>query len=141
MNSTRISLLVRLKDLENSAAWEEFDQIYRPMLPRFVRTCGVHGAAAEDVVQECMTSITKHIGTFQHEPGRGAFRAWLRTMVVNRVLNLRRAAREVQIGSEEFRVLEGNEPSPEETFDRICREEFLRFCLQEIRREIEPSTF
>jgi RNA polymerase sigma factor (sigma-70 family) len=141
MDTTRISLLARLKDLDNSGAWEEFDQIYRPMLHRFVRACGLNGAAGEDVVQECMASVAQHIGRFEHEPGRGAFRAWLRTMVVNRVLNLRRGAREVQAGSEDLRVLITDEPGPEETFDRICREDFLQYCLKDVRRDLEPSTF
>ena len=34
MNTTRASLLARLKDLDNTVAWQEFDGLYRPMLQR-----------------------------------------------------------------------------------------------------------
>ena len=54
MDTTRASLLLRIKDTRNTHAWAEFDAIYRPMLYRFARARGLDDAAAEDLVQHCI---------------------------------------------------------------------------------------
>lgn len=141
MNTTRASLLARLKDLDNTVAWREFDELYRPMLQRFTRACGVNGAVADDLVQECMAAIVKHIGRFEHEPGRGAFRGWLRTIVVNRVLDLCRKRSEPQADSKDLRGLADGRPTPQELFDQICSEEHLGYCIRRLREVVESSTF
>ena len=48
MAVTRASLLLRIRDPKDNAAWKEFDAIYRPMLQRFARTMGLGAADAED---------------------------------------------------------------------------------------------
>ena len=64
IDKTRVTLLHRIKDPDNIRAWEEFDAIYRPMLERFAMGRGLDHAAAEDVVQQCMTAIQRVIGAF-----------------------------------------------------------------------------
>jgi RNA polymerase sigma-70 factor (ECF subfamily) len=141
MNSTRFTLIASLKEKENSTAWREFDSLYRPMIYRFVHACGVSGAAGEDIVQDCMTAIVRHLPRFQARQERGSFRSWLRRIVVNRVLNLQRGEdREINGKSQALRAALGREPAPDELFDRICDEEQLQFCLGEISSEVEPST-
>src|SRR5437667_2487635 len=98
MNTTQITLLARLDNRQDSSAWREFDQLYRPMLYRFAHACGVTGTAADDLVQDCMAAVVQHIGGFEPASGsfpRASFRGWLRRIVVNRVLNCRRAQREI----------------------------------------------
>ncbi len=67
MNTTRISLLLRIKDLKDADAWAEFDAIYRPILSRFAAARGLQEADVDDVVQHCMTAIHAHIKAFEYD--------------------------------------------------------------------------
>lgn len=141
MQTTRASLLVRIKDRRNSAAWGEFDAIYRPMLHRFAIMRGLDDASAEDVVQQCMTAIHNHIEGFDYDPSKGRFKGWLRTLVNNRIRNLARDRHDRPAESQDFKQDQAREPSPEEAFDHIWMEEHLKHALRLVRDEVDQQTF
>lgn len=141
MQTTRASLLMRIRDRRDAAAWGEFDAIYRPMLLRFATLRGLEHAAAEDVVQQCLLAVQEHIERFDYDPKKGRFKGWLRTMVNNRIRNLLRDRHETPAESQDFKRDQEREESPEETFDRLWMEEHLRHCLQRIRGETDELTF
>jgi len=141
MQTTRASLLIRIRDRRDAAAWEEFDAIYRPMLLRFATLRGLEHAAAEDVVQQCLIAVQEHIERFDYDPKRGRFKGWLRTLVNNRIRNLRRDRRETPGESGYFQRDQAREETPEETFDRLWMEEHLRHGLRRVRRETDEQTF
>lgn len=141
VNTTRASLLLRLRNPADQPAWREFDSIYRPMLGRMVRKAGLHDADAEDVVQHCMASIHQHIQGFEYDPSKGKFKSWLRTLVNNRIRNLRRARAHVAAETGDFERPQEREPLPEQVFEDLWLQEHLRFALSQIREEVEPTTF
>lgn len=134
MDTTRASLLIRIRDRNNSDAWRQFDAIYRPMILRFARSRGASEADAEDVVQHCLTAIQKHAESFEYDPRRGRFRGWLCTLACNRVRNLHRAERRREAGPVESTPAESTE-TPEQAFERVWLEEHLRHCLAVVERE------
>ena len=141
VDTTQASLLGRIKDRADSAAWREFDAIYRPMLHRFAMASGLDNAEAGDVVQHCMAAISRHIDGFEYDPGRGRFRSWLRTLVNNRVRNIARDRHDLQAESQDFKRPQRRETTPEEHFDRLCWQEHLNHCLDRVRSEVEELTF
>lgn len=141
METTRASLLLRLRDRRDQSAWAEFDQIYRPMLYRFAVARGLGHAQAEDVVQQCMASINDHIDGFEYDPKKGRFKGWLRTMVNNRIRNLLRDRKEFFAESGVFRDRAAGGPSPDELFDQIWMDEHLKHALRLVRDEVEEKTF
>ena len=74
---TRASLLKRLRDWRDQASWEAFFQIYWKLIYGVARKAGLSDAEAQDVVQETMTSVAKHMPTFRYDPALGSFKAWL----------------------------------------------------------------
>src|SRR5262245_6671851 len=50
--STRQSLLVRLLDPRDQAAWTEFVEIYEPLIQRLARSRGLQRADADDLAQD-----------------------------------------------------------------------------------------
>jgi RNA polymerase sigma-70 factor (ECF subfamily) len=44
VDTTRPSLLLRIRDLSDKAAWRAFDEIYRPMVFRFALASGLSHA-------------------------------------------------------------------------------------------------
>lgn len=141
METTRPSLLLRLKSSNDQAAWYEFDSIYRPLLCRFAKAKGLRAEEAEEIAQECMTALTRYIESFEYDPQKGKFKAWLRTMVNNRIINLRRGRREVQAETRDFRELHQLDEAPDELFDKLWRQQHLKHCLRLVKSEVEKSTF
>jgi RNA polymerase sigma-70 factor (ECF subfamily) len=141
MDTTRVSLLIRIKDRRNDRAWADFDAIYRPMLLRFATSRGLDEGDAEDVVQHCMAAVHKHIEQFDYDPDKGRFRGWLRTVVNNHVRSLLKKRHDPIADSQELEQLQDREPLPEVVFDRMWMEEHLKHCLRRIRAEVDEETF
>lgn len=141
MDTTRPSLLLRIRDPSDAGAWRTFDALYRPMLERFARARGLSPEDAEDIAQQCLAVITDRSAEFSYDPQKGRFKGWLRTLVNNRVRNLLRDRREFQGDTADFQNLPEPEPTPDEAFERIWAEEHLWHCLRELRGEVEEPTF
>ncbi|MFH1419975.1 MAG: sigma-70 family RNA polymerase sigma factor [Planctomycetota bacterium] len=141
METTRPSLLIRVRNQRDQDAWHEFDAIYRPMLRRFARVRGLDDGAADEVAQECMVAVSRYIGGFEYDPQKGRFKGWLRTLVNNRIRNMLRDRHEVQAESQDFKRPEHQGRTPEEIFDAIWKQEHLKQCLRFVKREVESSTF
>ncbi|MBK8268613.1 MAG: sigma-70 family RNA polymerase sigma factor [Planctomycetes bacterium] len=141
MDTTRASLLLRLRDRADADAWALFDRIYRPMLTRFAMRMGLGREDADDVVQQCLKAVAQHIGSFEYDPARGRFKGWLRTLVQNKVLNELRIRRPVAAESGMLRSIQADEENPADAFERIWMQEHLWHCLKELRSEVEGTTY
>ncbi len=85
--TTRISLLLRLRDTHDVPAWERFVSLYAPLFYGFARRKGLQDADAADIAQEVLTSVAQQMPQWQYTPERGSFRGWLFTIARNRVNN------------------------------------------------------
>ncbi|OYV84687.1 MAG: RNA polymerase subunit sigma-70 [Planctomycetia bacterium 21-64-5] len=90
---TRASLLVQLRDGSNHRAWQEFLDLYGPMVYSFARSRGLQDADAADLMQEVMRSVMNAIGRFDYDRQQGTFRGWLFTITRNKVFNFLSARR------------------------------------------------
>lgn len=141
MDTTRPSLLIRIRDRADGDAWRTFDDIYRPILFRFARDIGLTVTDAEDVAQECLSAVSDHIREFDYDPHRGRFKGWLRTLVNNRVRNLLRSRRGGVGDAASMNLPQECEDGPEDAFERVWMEEHLRHCLERLRGEVDERTF
>ena len=90
MNDTRQSLLLRAQTGQ-IGAWKDLTDLYRPLIIGWLNRQGVPARDLEDLSQEVLLSVVKHLPDFQHSGHRGAFRAWLRTIVCRRTADYWRA--------------------------------------------------
>jgi RNA polymerase sigma factor (sigma-70 family) len=141
MHTTRASLLLRIRNRDDGAAWREFDAIYRPMLHRFASASGANATEAEDIVQHCMSAVHQHISSFEYDKAKGRFKGWLKTLVANKVRNFFRDRHEKNADSMDFRALKAKDASPEDLFDKIWMDEHLKYALKLVKEEVEPQTF
>src|SRR5437762_14227448 len=88
---TRASLLLRLRDPRDEAAWREFIGLYAPLVYGYARKQGLQDADAADLCQDVLGSVAGAVGRLDYDPARGAFRNWLFT-VVRRKLSTWRSA-------------------------------------------------
>jgi RNA polymerase sigma-70 factor (ECF subfamily) len=93
MNSTPVSLLEQLRRSPDEAAWARFVHLYSPLLFRWARQAGLDEADAGDLVQDVFVILLKELPRFELDPAH-SFRAWLKTVVLNRWRNqVKRQAR------------------------------------------------
>jgi RNA polymerase sigma factor (sigma-70 family) len=78
--ATRTTLLARLKDWGDDSSWQEFFDIYSKLIRNVALKSGLTRAEAEDVVQETMVAVAKHIPSFKYDRKLGSFKHWLLNM-------------------------------------------------------------
>src|SRR5205807_10230663 len=88
---TRASLVVRLRDPRDEAAWREFVDLYAPLVYGYARKQGLQDADAADLSQDVLGAVAGAIGRLEYDPRRGAFRNWLFTVVRRKLSNWRAA--------------------------------------------------
>ena len=84
---TRASLIARLKNWEDQLSWQEFFDTYWKLIYGVARKTGMSDAEAQDVVQETMISVSKHVPTFKYDPASGSFKGWLLNMARWRIID------------------------------------------------------
>jgi RNA polymerase sigma-70 factor (ECF subfamily) len=141
MRTTRASLLIRIKDPNAKEAWSEFHDLYAPLIYRYARRRGLNRDDAEDVRSECYRAIVEQIKTFHYDKAKGGFKAWLRTMVDRRVVDLFRKKREHHANTRALGQIEAVHPSPEEVWEAEWKNQHLQHCVEQLRSEVSRRTF
>jgi RNA polymerase sigma-70 factor (ECF subfamily) len=141
MRTTRASLLIRIKDPNATDAWSEFHDLYAPLIYRYARRRGLSRDDADDVRSECYKAIVQQIKTFDYDKAKGGFKAWLRTMVDRRVIDLFRKRREQQANTGILGQLEAVHSSPEEVWEAEWKNQHLKHCVEQLRSEVSRRTF
>jgi RNA polymerase sigma factor (sigma-70 family) len=77
---TRTTLLERLKDWRDNPSWQEFFDTYWKLIYGFAIRSGLNEVEAQDVVQETMLAVAKHIPNFKYDRNIGSFKHWLLNM-------------------------------------------------------------
>lgn len=143
---TRESLLIRLRDPQCDAAWQEFASIYRPMIYRLARQSGLQDCDAQDVSQRVLLSVSGAIGQWRKDHSKGKFRGWLTVVTRNAVCNVfTRSLRDQPPGGSEVRQLLENSGEKQTELDERIEMEFMRSVFREaanrVRKEFADSTW
>jgi RNA polymerase sigma-70 factor (ECF subfamily) len=145
MDETRQSLLLRARAGEEDA-WKDLADLYRPLIFSWLTRQSVPARDLEDLCQEVLLSVVKHLPNFQHSNRPGAFRSWLRTIVWSRTSDYWRAidaAAQASGGSGFTAVLE-RMADPDSDLNRQWDEEHDRYVLNRLLdlldEEFEPTT-
>ena len=137
---TRESLLIRLRDPNCDRAWQEFSAIYRPMVYRLARQCGLQDCDAEDVTQRVLVSISRTIGSWQKDAAKGRFRGWLTTVTKNAVRNaFSRAPRDQPAENCELSKLVDGSYGDVPELDQRIETEFMRSVFREAARRVKAE--
>jgi RNA polymerase sigma-70 factor (ECF subfamily) len=91
MHKTPVSLLERLRRPGEEEAWDRFVQLYTPLLFYWARQAGLRDADAADLVQEVFALLVRKLPEFTYDRQK-SFRAWLRTVTLNKWREWRRRA-------------------------------------------------
>jgi RNA polymerase sigma-70 factor (ECF subfamily) len=144
--ATRASLLLRLRDPRDGAAWSEFVDLYAPLVYGYARKQGLQDADAVDLCQEVISAVTGAVGRLDYDPGRGAFRNWLFTVVRRKLSNWRRAQRHQPCGSGDAAThqLLQQCPAPERdegAWEAEWEQRLFTWACGQVRRAVSDKTW
>jgi RNA polymerase sigma-70 factor (ECF subfamily) len=136
------SLLDRLGDAPTDDDWRRLDDLYRPLLCAWAARAGVPLSDTNDVAQEVLIVVFREVAGFKRRR-QGAFRAWLRTILTNRVRAHFRGKKYLPtaIGdSDILKELETPDSSLSKLWDREHNEHVVKKLLERVKGDF-PETW
>ncbi len=147
---TRNSLILRLPDKQDVQAWDQFVDIYQPLVFRLARSKGFQEADAHDVVQEVMVAVSRAVERWEPNLERGRFRDWLFRIARNLMINFltRRKHQALGAGGSGLAQLLNEHPDSQldqseasQEFDLEYRRELFLIAAERVRKEVRAQTW
>lgn len=148
-HQTRGTLLSRVRDLNDAEAWREFVADYGPLILKWCDKHGLQPADSADVVQDVLARLVTAMRSFEYAPGRGRFRAWLKTVTQNAITDFAKARQRPGKGSGDSaigRILEACE-TPDtiaelsKALESRAEIELLREAEARVRLRVKPTNW
>lgn len=142
---TSASLLERLRTSPDEASWRRLDDLYQPLIRRWLLRDPSLRQDADDLVQEVMSVLVRELPRFRRRRN-GSFRRWLRTITANRLAALYRSRknRPLALGcpAEESPLTQLADPTSEMSrqWDREHDRYVLSRLMELIAPQFEPTT-
>lgn len=144
---TRASLILRLRDRSDLNAWQEFSEIYQPLVFRLARSKGFQHNDALDVAQEVLLRVAGAVERWEPDEDKGTFRGWLYRISRNLMIDfLARGKRHPLAGGSSGLVAlveqQVDKASLEsQTFDTEFRRQAFAWAADRIRPAFQDSTW
>ena len=133
MLMTPASLLYRLRQPDEVAAWGRFVELYTPLLFHWSRKLGLQESDASDLVQEVFLILWRKLPEFEYDPVR-SFHAWLRTIFLNRHRSRLRTRTIIGTGSS----IESEASMPDFS-DQLADQDDVRYLIHRAFQLIESE--
>lgn len=149
---TRATLIQRLKDWRDESSWREFFDTYWRLIYGVAVKRGLTEQEAQDVVQETMLAVAKHMPDFKYDPAVGSFKAWLLNMTRWRIGDQIRK-REPLAAPQQLAVDDKLDDCPQDAdthhaqtdLEKIWEEEWeknlLEVAVEKARRRLDPKQY
>ncbi len=141
--TTNESLIDRLRDPHDEAAWRRFDALYGEVILRYAGRRGLGFADAEDVRQIVLLSLVRALPNFELQHERGRFRSYLGRVVGNAVQRYRaRPYRLREVVEPDLAPFEDHAPTVESSdlWEREWTEHHLRRALETVRQTFDARS-
>jgi RNA polymerase sigma factor (sigma-70 family) len=138
---TRASLLLRLQQPDDERAWQEFVEIYQPLIERLALRYGLQSADAQDISQEVLARVAKAIPEWEHDPARGSFRGWLTRVTRNLTIEQFRTRARRPLTNPESGQLEQFQRDADSIFQLEQQRELFGWAARKARDQFVPTTW
>lgn len=125
---TRSSLLLRVKNkASDEQAWQEFAELYQPVIIRMAKAKGMQEADAQDLAQQVLVSVHQAILRWEPRSTETRFRNWLSKITRNAILKaLTRSPQDAAVGGSEVREQLAELASADPKLAQLLEEEVQR---------------
>jgi RNA polymerase sigma-70 factor (ECF subfamily) len=138
MDTTCTTLIRRVIAGGDPIAWGEFSDLYTGLIYRYARARGLNDTDAEDVVGDCMASLSSRMSEFDYDPQRCKFRTYLRSMVARKVAETLRKKRPKQAEAGDLTGALAPHEAPDESWERQWEISHMLFCWERVEQEVTP---
>jgi len=140
--TTRPSLLIRVRNSQDTAAWTQFVDLYGPLIHAFGRQRGLQDADASDVTQIVLQAVTSAMKRFEYDRQRGSFRGWLLQVTRNQLHVYQARHRRFPVGSGDSaaHAVLAQQPAPEEEDDELWQREYQRRLFGRAAETVRTSS-
>ncbi len=159
---TRLSLLERLRDLDDKGSWQEFFDTYWKLIYCAAVKAGLGDAEAEDVVQETIIGIARNMENYRYQPEVCSFKGWLMRLTRCRIIDhLRKSPAcrysflplpnepETQTETGEQSSLNGqdavlfctSEAAFEDLWDEEWKKNLIDAAMERVKRKVAPEHY
>jgi RNA polymerase sigma-70 factor (ECF subfamily) len=126
--------------------WEQFYQVYSPVIERFARACGLPETDVHDCVQDVWSALCKDLPNLQYDPSRGKFRGWLNTLVYRKAVDLirqrvRHTSEQLSTVVEAGREPSDSAPNAEAEYERTWKRELARTAMAHLRQVVSQNNY
>ncbi|MCL4202844.1 MAG: sigma-70 family RNA polymerase sigma factor [Pirellulaceae bacterium] len=141
MSETSLSLLASIREHGDSDSWSRLVEIYSPLMRGWLRAYEVDASDADDLVQEVLCVVSQELPRFQHNDRPGAFRNWLRKILVHRLRDYWRGRRHRPVATGSSSVLERlNHLEDEKSgLSRVWNEQHDRQVIARLLELVRPK--
>jgi RNA polymerase sigma-70 factor (ECF subfamily) len=143
MLTTSRTLLDRLRNRHDSQAWQLWLTVYEPWLRDWLRMHRLQPADVDDLLQNILVVVSQKLPTFVHSGQPGAFRAWLRRILVNEVRNFLRGRQRqtTDAATDWLDLLEDNSSELSRQWDSEHDQQVTRRLLAAIQPDFAEQTW
>ena len=152
LTATRTTLLQRLKNWQDQSSWQDFFDTYWKLIYSAALKAGLNKVEAQEVVQETMISVAKHMPTFKYDRAIGSFKAWLLNMTRWRITDQLRkrgpfvadhqASEDTATGTRTVdKVVDPAIPDLDVLWDAEWEKNLLDAAMAKIKRRLDPQKY
>lgn len=146
MSDTPLSLLKRLSSDPADSDWRRLVEIYSPLIRRWLTGYGISFTEADDLSQEVFQTLFQEMRNFQHNGHQGAFRRWIKLIIMNRLKGLWRARKtHGMTGNQDaeliLRLMEDPSSDPNVELDREHDSHVARTLLNQVESQFTVTTW
>jgi RNA polymerase sigma-70 factor (ECF subfamily) len=151
LTATRTTLLQRLKNWQDQSSWQDFFDTYWRLIYSGALKAGLNEAEAQEVVQETMISVAKHMPTFEYDRTIGSFKAWLLNMTRWRITDQLRKRRRLAAhdsfdDTDAGARMTGKMMDPvseclDALWDAEWQKNLLDAAIDKVRRRLDPQKY
>jgi RNA polymerase sigma-70 factor (ECF subfamily) len=151
-------LLIRVRDAGDREAWQQFVDLYAPLIYGLARKRGLQDADAADVTQEVFRAVANRItrsqgsgvksqesGVWEYDPKRGSFRSWLYTVTRHQISDFLAGRKQPRgTGDTAMQMFLEEQPDTDEDesdWQRKYQQRLFAWAAERIQSEFQETTW
>ena len=143
---TRPSLLIRIRDCQDGAAWSHFVEIYTPLIYGYARRHGLQDADAADLTQDVLQAVAGAARKFDYDSEKGSFRGWFLGVVRNKFRDFATQNGRLVKGTGDTAVQgileqQSSRDDESELWSREYEQRLFAYAGEQIRHEVQDTTW